>query len=432
MKTTRREFVKLSAGAISVTCLLPVGVQARRQEPLPVNENRRILVVVQLSGGNDGLNTIIPYTDSRYHQLRPTLGFREEELKDSDGNSTIINSEFGFHPSLKELKELYTQSRLAVVLGVGYPDTDLSHEVSTKIWQSANINQGLGTGWVGRYADLVFDDQANLPAVAIGELSPPKIISSERVNIPLIARLGASAFEAKFYPLLRENIVSVFRDTNNRVFPPGSFIERVASTGAKAENNSGLLESVLDAYNPSVTYPEDNNAAQALKSVAVLVAAFPEASVFHVSYPSFFDTHASQIGSLEDQFRNKRIGAHAIDLKRISQAIKLFYDDMTGHGLGENVVLMTYSEFGRRPNENGSNGTDHGSASNLFVVGNKVKGGDIYGLQPSLKATDFDIAGNMRITTDFRSVYATLIDKWLPGGDSTAILGERFPHLGFL
>ncbi|HKP13262.1 MAG TPA: DUF1501 domain-containing protein, partial [Blastocatellia bacterium] len=137
-------------------------------------------------------------------------------------------------------------------------------------------------------------------------------------------------------------------------------------------------------------------------------------------------------GTAQDQFRNKLVGAHAVEMQRLSEAIKSFTDDMTEQGLADHTVLMTYSEFGRRPNENASNGTDHGTASSMFVVGNAVKGGDLYGLQPSLDPADYDAAGNVKFTTDFRSVYATLLDGWMPGGDSRRILGGDFAPLGFL
>lgn len=430
MKTTRRDFIKQSAGAISISFLLPTALQAARRTPFE-SSGRRILVLVQMRGGNDGLNTFIPYRDSNYHQLRPNLRFTESDLKDDAGNTTIVNNEFGFHPALKELKDLYVQGKLAVVLGVGYPNTDLSHEVSTSIWQTANLDKGKGLGLIGRYADLVFNEQANLPVIAIGSLSPPQIISSDRRNIPMISRLGDTAFETRF-GLWRENVINAFRNINARSLPSGSFIEQVARVGASAEGNSGLIESVIGDYQSSVVYAEDNPAAQALKSVAILATSFPESNIFHVGYPSFFDTHAEQIGTKQDGFLNKRVGVHATDLTRISQAIKSFYDDMAEHGLAENVVIATYSEFGRRPNENASHGTDHGSSSVLFVAGDRVKGGDIYGLQPALSPTSLDRTGNMQVTTDFRSVYSTLIDNWLGGVDSQELLGGRFPHLGFL
>jgi uncharacterized protein (DUF1501 family) len=165
--------------------------------------------------------------------------------------------------------------------------------------------------------------------------------------------------------------------------------------------------------------------------VAIIASVFPEATFFHVAYASLFDTHARQIGTAQDPL-NKLAGPHAVEMQRLSEAIKSFHDDMVEQGLADQTLLMTYSEFGRRPNENASFGTDHGTASNLLVVGDAVRGGDLYGLQPSLDSADYDTAGNVKFTTDFRSVYATLLDKWMPGGDSRRVLGGDFATLGFL
>ncbi len=425
MAVTRRDFIKQSSAAFSIAMMMPALGLSRPQQT-----GRKILVLVQLGGGNDGLNTVIPYKDPRYRTLRPTIGFTEAELKDTEGNSTIINGEFAFHPALSELKELFDEGSLAVVLGVGYPNPDLSHDASNAIWQTADTTKQARVGWLGKYADSALADEPPLSAVSVGFNSLPRVLSASKVNPVAIRRLGESPFRVINTPET-DNVVRAFRDNVNREFPADSFLEKLARVGASAERSSGRLQEALDAYHSSVIYSEMNPAAQALKTVAVLASVFPEATLFHVAFSSFFDTHARQIGTGEDP-RNKSLGTHATDLKRISEAIKAFYDDMVEQGLADDVLLVTYSEFGRRPNENASLGTDHGSASNLFVVGNKVKGGDFYGLQPSLNATDFDTAGNMRFTTDFRSVYATVLDRWLEGGNAEEVLGARFPQLGFL
>jgi len=166
--------------------------------------------------------------------------------------------------------------------------------------------------------------------------------------------------------------------------------------------------------------------------VAILATVFPESVLFHITYFGQFDTHARQIGAEQDQYRNRLTGAHAVEMQRLAEAIKSFNDDLSEQGLADQTVLVTYSEFGRRPNENASSGTDHGTASSLFVVGNAVKGGDLYGLPASLDPADYDAAGNVKFTTDFRSVYATLLDGWMPNGDSRRTLGGDFATLGFL
>jgi uncharacterized protein (DUF1501 family) len=429
MKTTRREFIKLGAGAISITFIIPdYGFGGRAVAPAAAD--RRILVVVQLTGGNDGLNTVIPYADPRYHSMRPALGFGEQDLRDQTGNPTIINEQLGFHPALKGFKQLYDAGKLAVVLGVGYPNSDQSHGTSLAIWQTGDITGSARLGWLGRFADRTFGGKGGFSAVAVGTSYLPIAAFSATADIPLVAGLGQSTFRVAYVPE-RGLIVDTFRSVNQRDFPPNSFVGTIAGIGAGAERNSGLLENAAKLYQSNVQYPDDNPAAQVLKSVMVLATAFPEASIFHVNYSCFFDTHAAQIGTPADQFRDKRAGAHATDLGRLSEAVQLFTEDADQQGLGDNIVLMTYSDFGRRPNENASAGTDHGTASNLFVVGNKVKGG-LYGMQPSLAASGLDADGNLRFSTDFRSVYATVLDNWLQGAGSQDVLGGRFSNIGFV
>jgi uncharacterized protein (DUF1501 family) len=388
--------------------------------------------MVQLSGGNDGLNTLIPYTDARYHQLRPNLGFRAEELKDEAGASTVLNGEFGLHPSLKELKQLYDEGKLAVIQGVGYPNPDLSHEISTTIWQTARPENGRfrDTGWLGRYADLVFAPDVNFSAVALGSFQPPVITAAAKTTIPTISGLGETAIQDA-NGVYRDLLINSFRQSNRRSFPAGSFAQRLAETGASADRNTELLETLFDQYQSSVVYPEENPAARALQSVVLLTAIFPQANIIHLSYPTFFDTHARQIGVRGDEL-NKHIGFHATQLRNFSQAVKPFFEDMAEHGLGNNFLLMVYSEFGRRPNENASRGTDHGTAAPALLLGNRIKGGDLYGQHPSLRSLDLDDAGNQRFTTDFRSIYATILDRWLAEVDSAEVLGQRFPHVEFL
>jgi uncharacterized protein (DUF1501 family) len=428
MPTTRREFIKRSAGAVSISMLLPELLFAAPQNRVAPDPDRRILVLLELSGGNDGLSVMIPYSDDNYHKQRPILGFRGEELKDTQGNSTIINNEFGFHPSMKELKKFYDEGKLAPVLGVGYENQSLSHFASMHVWQSGRLNNS-SLGWIGRYADLNLQGKSPLSAVAIGGTQPLTVLAN-RVNIPRVKGAGETLFINTPGDLL--NSLNFFRKGNNRDFPESSFIKKIAEVGTAAERSGELLQSLLASYTSTQFYPLENPIADALKFVAALTSVSAESNIFHIGYPGFFDTHAFQIGTPADGFKNKLIGNHPRELKRISEAIKVFYDDMVEQGLADNLLLMTYSEFGRRPNENASTGTDHGTASNLFVFGNKVKGGDLYGLQPSLSPVNLTTDGNMRFTTDFRSVYATILDKWLVNGDTEKILGNRFAPLGFL
>lgn len=429
MATTRRQFIKRTAAATAAGLLLPGITFARRGEG--ATGSRRILVVVQLVGGNDGLNTVIPYKDARYYALRPTLGFKEEELRDADGKPTVINGEFGLHPALKELKQMYDERKLAIVLGVGYPNGDLSHAASTEIWQTAEVGAARRFGWLGRYADHLLQGKPDFAAVAVGTSTIAKTFIGERRAVPLVTRLGESGFALNFIPE-RNNFTTTFRALHGREFPQGSLYNAITQAARGAERGAESVQEALTRYQSSVVYAATNPLAQALKTVAVLATGLPDSYLFHVSYPAFFDTHSQQIGTQADRYRDKFAGFHALEMRRLSEAIKLFFDDLTEQGLADNVMLMTYSEFGRRPNENASLGTDHGTSSNLFVIGDHVRGGDLYGAQPSLSTMQLDLDGNQRFTTDFRSVYATVMDNWLAEIESERILGARFPHLGFL
>ena len=432
MPINRRQFIKRSAAAVSVSLVMPkLWTSASAQQIAAAD--RKIFVVIQLGGGNDGLNTIIPYTDSRYQQLRPTLGFKDTELKDAAGNSTILNGQFGLHPALSEIKQLYDAGRVALVNGVGYPSPNLSHFLSQDIWQTANTNGGAGDGWLGKYADQKLVGQGGLAAVSIGN-SLPKALFGDTYVTPNINPAGGSDPFANYNYLTdsrntgdRNNQINAFKATSTRAFEGGSFIDALAKAGFGAEEGAAQLRAAVQTYSSPVIYPTTGNSlASSLRMIAQISTTIADANLFYVQIGGF-DNHADQIGSAQAP-TDKTVGDHATLLGNLSKAIKAFYDDMAAHSLADNVVIMTWSEFGRRPNENASRGSDHGTSSMQLVVGNPVHGG-LYGEQPSL--SDLDSAGNLKFKVDFRAVYATILDKWL-GADSRTILGGQFENVGFL
>ncbi|MFP5264652.1 MAG: DUF1501 domain-containing protein [Blastocatellia bacterium] len=431
MPINRRQFIKRSAGAVSVGLVMPTVLltDAKGQGPV-ANPNRKIFVVIQQAGGNDGLNTVIPYTNSRYQSLRPTLAFKDAELKDAAGRSTILGGEpFAFHPALAEVKELYDAGRVAPVLGVGYPAPNLSHFLSQDIYHTANTAGGAGNGWLGKYADQKLLGQSSLSAVSVGN-SLPKSLAADKVVVPSISNFANYTYQTDERNRGdRNNQVNTFHSTNRRDFPPDSFIRAIADTGVDAADGAAQLQAAVGTYSSPVTYPAGNPLASGLKMVAQIVTTIPEANLLYVTVGGW-DHHSQEIGNAQSP-TDKSVGQHATLLGQVSQGIKAFYDDMLAHGLADNVVIMTWTEFGRRPNENASHGTDHGTANVMFVVGNPVRGGKIYGEQPSLDVTALDSAGNMRFTLDFRAVYATILDKWL-GADSRSILGGSYENVGFL
>lgn len=426
---TRRQFIKRGAGLVSVGLVMPrLWIPEARGQSIAADPARRILVVIQLLGGNDGLNTVVPYTDARYYNQRPLLSIKDSELKDKGGVSTIISNEFGLHPSLSEIRDLYEAGKVAITLGVGYPNPTLSHFLSMDIWHTANLSGLGGEGWLGKYADVALIGKPGLPAASVGGVLP-KTLLSDKVVIPSIINFDIYDFLTDFnYPGDSRNQLNTFNRTAGRSLSTDSVNGAINRVGLDAVSGALRFKSSVAGYSSSVTYAADNPLAQGMKMLAQIITTVPEASLLYVTLGSF-DHHSDQISHVNNH-PDKFSGLHAGLLKWFSDAVKTFYDDMAQHGLAENVVMMQWSEFGRRPNENASFGTDHGTAAPLFVIGNPVRGG-LYGEQPSLAATDLDAAGNMKFTVDFRSVYATFLDKWL-GVDSKSILGGAFENAGFL
>ena len=398
-----------------------------RAEQLDFNPRRK-LVVIQLAGGNDGFNTVVPYTDPRYYSLRPMLALRETDLRTKDGVSTIISDKFGLHPALAELKQLYDSGRVAAVLGVGYPNPNLSHFLSMDIWHTANLN-GLGNkGWLGKYADLALIGQPNLAAASIGSLELPKSLGAERFVVPNIINFELYNFLADpNYPGDYNNQVNTFNFAASRAMSAGSFLSTVNSTAFESVRGAQQVQQSVNAYQSTVSYPANNPLAVGLRMVAQLMTTVPETTLLYVQMGGF-DNHSDQIGDRQGDRGNRLAGDHSILLRWFSEAVKLFHDDLTEHGLADDVVMLQWSEFGRRLEENASFGTDHGSAASIFVIGNPVRGG-IYGEQPSMAATELDPAGNVQFKVDFREVYATILDRWL-GADSRAVLGAQYSNLG--
>src|SRR5262249_7730907 len=318
MPINRRQFIKRGAGAVTVSLVLPKlwrGGLARAQEITAAN--RRIFVVIQLAGGNDGLNTVIPYTDPIYAQKRPFLAFKDTELVDATGASTILGSDpFGLNPALSEMKGMYDAGKVAIVLGVGYPNPNLSHFFSMDIWQTANTS-GAGDGWLGKYADQALVGSSGLSALSIGS-SLPKTFFSEKFIIPNISPAnGADPFVNYAYQTDgrftgdRNNQINTFKATNSRTFDAGSFIEAIAGAGFDAEEGAAQLRAAVQNYTPGATYPTNNQPsaqavqfASALKMVAQIVTTIPDANLLYVTLGGF-DHHSQEIGTTADNFTDR-------------------------------------------------------------------------------------------------------------------------------
>tara|TARA_B100001939_G_scaffold83850_1_gene71570 strand:- start:940 stop:2157 length:1218 start_codon:yes stop_codon:yes gene_type:complete len=396
---TRRTFLK-TMGATGVALgTLPHPVFGRTAVPDP---DGRILVLVQLAGGNDGLNTVIPFANDVYQKRRPSLALGK-------GAVLSVNDELGLHPQLSGLKEIYDDGALGIVQGVGYPNPNRSHFRSMDIWHTARPGVAdKRDGWLGRAFDSAAKQLAGqVPAIALGTGRLPLGLVSTKFTVPTVRSLkdyqlqldGSKAEQTAQRRRMRELVGSGTGGNSDL-----DFLRRTAAT---ALDTSAKIQSVLEEYQPAQPYPE-NGLGQRLKNVAQLITADLGARVYFVSLDGF-DTHAEQEG------------AHNALMTELSTALSAFRADLKAHGLAKRVLTATFSEFGRRVKENGSLGTDHGAAGPMFLMGGTVKAG-LHGAHPSL--TDLD-QGDLKHHTDFRSIYTTLLEDWL-GWDAKAAVGGEF------
>ena len=401
--TDRRAFLKASSlvglGATVPTFLARTALAA--PDAARPGAKDTILVVVQLTGGNDGLNTVIPFKDELYPKYRPTI-------KVSAGEVKKVNDSIGLHPSLDGLAGLLEDRALCVLQGVGYPNPSQSHFRSMDIWHAASTAETLTEGWVGRALKAM-----NAPAfhVAGGNETAPLALSGAPARVPSITSI--EDFQLKLADKAgQKDLIEKSAQGSGK---PG-LLDFVQKTALNTYASSQKLQEVGKNYEPKVPYP-GTGLANRLKLCAQLIDAGLGARVFYVSIDGF-DTHANQGGVA---------GAHANLLAEVSGAVTAFYKDLAARGHKDRLMVMTFSEFGRRAKENGSKGTDHGSGAPMFLVGGKVKPG-LVGDHPSLKDLD---DGNLRFATDFRQVYAAILDQWL-GVSAKDVLGESFKPVGIL
>jgi uncharacterized protein (DUF1501 family) len=367
----------------------------------------RTLVVVQLAGGVDGLNTVIPYTSGPYRDLRPALAIADAEM-------LVVDDHAAFHPSLVNFKKRFDEGTLAVVEGVGYPDPSFSHFKAMDIWQNADPNGTARDGWLGRYFEDLTDYGGHpLSGLSVGGRLP-SAFESARATIPSVGSLDTFALQgpagdsARMPSLMR--LYDVYR-------PAGSaFAALLDTTLDSAMAAATELSAAAARYVPAAEYP-DSSLASGLRLIAELIDSGGGETPLRVGHVTLggFDTHTQQAQMLSGL------------LGELDAALDAFLTDIQAHGHGDDVLVMTWSEFGRRVPENGQAGTDHGSAGPMFLLGTKVNGG-FHGEPSSLAALD---NGNLRFTVDFRSVYAATLEDWLeaPAGD---ILGGQFEPLDLL
>jgi uncharacterized protein (DUF1501 family) len=364
----------------------------------------RVLVVINFQGGNDGVNTVVPHGMPDYYRYRPTLGIAQNDVLRIDGT-------VGLNPVLAPLKKMYDAGQVAVVQGVGYPQPDHSHFRSTEIWQTAAPGKYETTGWLGRYLDEAGLPKQNLfNAVALSNVLPEALIAAQ-TDVPAIDALRGYGLRSDKNSVDREAFHEFVRDTTVPFKSP--FLAQVAAIEDHAQRGAQELPKLIAGYQQRATYPA-TPLGRSLALAAQIVGSKLGTRVIYVQHGSF-DTHTAQ-KQTQDRL-----------LTDFANSISAFYADLAAHGNDKRVLAMTFSEFGRRVPENASRGTDHGEAAPVFLIGGGVKGG-LYGQHPDLARLNM---GNLAYTTDFRTVYATVLERWL-GRPSAAIVGGTFAQLPLL
>ncbi|HET7696264.1 MAG TPA: DUF1501 domain-containing protein [Vicinamibacterales bacterium] len=410
---TRRDFVRGGVAAFTVGFAAP---RFLSDLAIAQGQSRRNLVVLYLSGGNDALSTLIPYTDPQYFARRPTLAVPAANVLQVGSDSA--GRPLGLHPRLAGMRSIFNAGRLAIVQRTGYPNSSRSHFEGTDIWSTADPVSTKGTGWLGRYLDRLpspVDPLAGWSTVR--EL--PRTLLSRTVGVPAIPDAASYAFlspnggaDATFARQSALRIASHLPVDQ----PHLAFVNATSQAAFATLDRVGQVA----AYRPTVTYP-NNGLALALRAVAGAMVNQIGTRVFWVQTGGF-DTHAGQ-GT------NAANGTYANLMGALDGALSAFYADLVNQGLLGDTLVLQFSEFSRRIDENGSQGTDHGAAGIMLAMGGAVRGG-IYGTAPDLRPTADNptlenATRDVRFETDFRSVYATVIDRWL-GGDANGILGGNF------
>jgi uncharacterized protein (DUF1501 family) len=434
---TRREFLRTGLLGGALTWTVPsflaqtfqtLHAQAASSALSSVTgKDSPILIVLQLAGGNDGLNTVVPYANDYYFKARPTLALKPDAI-------LKIDDQLGLHAKLAPLKALYDAGEMSIVNGVGYPNPNRSHFRSTEIWQTASDAEKFERyGWLGRYFDHACSGQDPTCGISIGRERPQAFASKIPSGISLDNPENYRYLETPGTSVSSENL---FRQLNQMDSDPDSATENtggsigaIAGTAPQTISAADFLErTALDAQVSSdqilaasrkvqnmAAYP-NSSLANNLKLIARLIGGGMSSQIFYASQGGY-DTHTRQAGP------------HERLLTDVAASLKAFTDDLKAQGNFGRVLIMTFSEFGRRVAQNGSGGTDHGAAAPLFLIGGKVKAG-LHGAYPSLAPADL-LDGDLRHGTDFRSVYATVLEDWLKTS-SMAVMGRTYPKLALV
>jgi uncharacterized protein (DUF1501 family) len=380
----------------------------------PSNGKAPTLVVLQMAGANDYLNTVIPYSNPLYYDNRPTVHIPADQV-------LPIDDQLGFNPNMRAVKRLYDEGKVAIIHGIGYPNPNYSHFRSMDIWYTCEPEKVSSEGWLGRAVrDLDPKGENVLTAVNFGR-GMPRALALSGVPVASVAQLDTygvlSTLTGATRPLAMEAFTRMYSgpDVGNEV------LRYMGQTGLDAQKGADILRSAVDKYASTVPYPEGNPVAANLKAVAQVKFADLGTRIFYTAHGSF-DTHASELPT------------HAKLWKDVDGAIDAFFQDLRVNQQADDTVMLLWTEFGRRVRDNGS-GTDHGAGGMAMVIGERVKGG-MYCTYPSLRDADLTqqsegMFGNLRYNYDFRGLYSTILERWL-GLDAKAIVGGSFEQLSFI
>ena len=417
-KISRRDFMKkglvfgagvrgLAAGYAAVPDVFAKAVYAAKGAGV---SNDRVLVMIQLGGGNDGLQTVIPISDGKFRDLRPTLG------KEADSALRLDNN-WGLHQNLKGLKSLYDQGKVAVVQGVGYPTPSFSHFDSIRVWETGDPTRKQQNGWLGKTIEKNYDSAGHpLIGCATGTTSVPGALRDLQATLTVINDQSSFKFQGN-----SDNVDKVMGTLYTGT--PGIYGALFDTAMSTVRDTVAQLKTSAATYVPKGNYSDNqklvfsskNQLAAALQLAAELIVTGTGVKVLHLTLGGF-DTHYTE------QAR------HAALMGYLDSAVSAFHADLTAYGMADRVMIATWSEFGRRPQENASGGTDHGTAAPVIIIGDPVKGG-LYGEGPSL--SKLDTSQNVSYTVDFRSVYQEILTSHL-GVDGQDVLGQGFERIPFI
>ena len=396
----RRRFLQIGSLASAAT-MMPKFLKAFEKSSL-VPPGNKVLVVIQLSGGNDGLNTVIPYRNDIYYKMRPALGIKREA-------ALSLTDDWGLHPSFKGLKSLYDDGSLGILNSVGYPNPDRSHFRSMDIWHTASESRDFwNTGWIGRYLDAQCKG-CDKPTQGL-EIDDTLSLAMKGETAKGLALVDPN----RLYNISNEAYFRELSGAHTNHDEEHQQVDYLYKTMAETLSSASYIQQQFKTYKSKETYP-NSNLGRDMKVIAELIMSDINTKVYYVSHGSF-DTHVNQQNQQERLFQ------------QLDEAVTAFTTDLKNNNRFQDVVVMTFSEFGRRVGQNASGGTDHGTANNMFMIGGGLKqkgmineGADLADLQD----------GDLKYKLDFKNVYATLLNKWL-SADDKEILKQQYGYLDFI